>query len=196
VLLLDEPAAALDAAARTAFLDDIDHALADVETTVVHVSHRPEEAVRGADQVAVLDRGRVRQLGPPSDVFAAPADESVARIVGYHNVVPVEVRGDGVVQLSGLDVGFAVGRPTGSAMLAVWATGIDLSAAGHDSGTVCVRSVVPGPGRFEVVLDCRPQLVVHLSVDKSPPRPGDRVKLRLHPGLFTLVASDSSASGS
>ena len=129
----------------------------------------------------------MRQLGTPSDVFAAPADERVARIVGYHNVVPVEVRGEGVVQLGGLDLGFAAGQPTGSATLAVWATGIDLAAAGHQDGTASVRSVVPGPGRFEVVLDCRPQLVVHLHADASPPRPGDRVEVRLHPGLFAIV---------
>ena len=187
VLLLDEPAAALDAAARTAFLDDIDHALADVNTTVVHVSHRPEEAVRGADQVAVLDGGRVRQLGTPAEVFAGPADERVARIVGYQNLVPIEVRGDGMVHLGGQDLGVTTDQPPGPATLAVWATGIDLAPPGPEDRSARVRSVVPGPGRFEVVVDCGPRLVVHLRADAQPPRPGDRVAVRVHPGLSAIV---------
>ena len=56
LLLLDEPAAGLDAEARRAFFDDLEAALADRATTVVHVSHRAEEALRLADRVAVLTR--------------------------------------------------------------------------------------------------------------------------------------------
>ena len=56
VLLLDEPAAGLDAEARQAFLDDLEAVFADRATTVVHVSHRADEALRLADRVAVLPK--------------------------------------------------------------------------------------------------------------------------------------------
>ena len=63
LLLLDEPAAGLDAEARRAFFDDLELALSNRATTVVHVSHRAEEALRMADRIAVLSGGTVRQMG-------------------------------------------------------------------------------------------------------------------------------------
>jgi ABC-type sugar transport system ATPase subunit len=70
LLLLDEPPTGLDAEARQAFFDDLETALADRGTTVVHVSHRAEETLRLADRVAVLSAGTVRQLG---DLCGGPA---------------------------------------------------------------------------------------------------------------------------
>jgi ABC-type sulfate/molybdate transport systems ATPase subunit len=187
VLLLDEPAAALDPGARAAFLDDLDHALSDGSTTVVHVSHRPEEAVRGSDQVVVLDQGQVRQLASPTEVFRAPADERVARIMGYQNVVPATVDGDGTVRLGGQRVAVVPGENPGPAILAVWANGVEVSRAERVMATATVLTVAPGPGRWETVLDCGSRLVAHISAVAPPPRPGERVGVRLNPDLFALV---------
>ena len=187
VLLLDEPAAALDPETRAGFLDDLDHALAARGTTVVHVSHRPEEAVRGADQVAVLDDGRVRQLGSPAEVFQAPADERVARIVGYQNLIPVDVEADGGVRLHNqiLTTTNAVGP--GAATLAIWATGVQVVPPQHGDFAAIVLAVSPGPGRWEVVLDCGRQLVAHVRGDTTPPRQGEHVSMRLRPDLFIIM---------
>ena len=76
LLLLDEPAAALDAESRQAFLADVEQALDARTTTVVHVSHRPEEAFRLADRVAVLINGAIRQLGTPEALMREPAEPS------------------------------------------------------------------------------------------------------------------------
>ena len=78
LLLLDEPAAALDAEARQAFLTDVERALDASSTTVVHVSHRPEEAFRLAGRVAVLADGLIRQLATPEALLREPADATVA----------------------------------------------------------------------------------------------------------------------
>lgn len=187
VLLLDEPAAALDPEARAVFLDDLAGALADRETTVVHVSHRSEEALRGADMVAVLDSGQLRQLGPPDETFQAPADARVARIVGYHNVVPVEVRAGGTVRLANHDVAVSNTPGTGPAILAVWASGVELSPAVSGQGHACIRAVTAGAGRWEVAVDSEPNLVVHLQADATPPRPGDRVTVGLRSGMYVVL---------
>ena len=179
VLLLDEPAAALDPEGRASFLDDLDHALDGHSTTVVHVSHRPEEAVRGADQIAVLDAGTARQLGPPADVFRAPADARVARIVGYQNLLPVEIDPDGVVRLSGQRVATTT-RPieAAPATLAVWAAGVEVGPPGTDAVVATVDAVTPGPGRWEVTLACGPRIVAHVRNDQPPPRRGEQVGVR------------------
>ena len=92
LLLLDEPAAGLDAEARGAFFDDLEHALRDRAATIVHVSHRAEEALRLADSVAALTDGAIRQLSDPASIVRQPADATVARLVGYENVLPVADR--------------------------------------------------------------------------------------------------------
>ena len=101
LLLLDEPAAGLDAPSRSAFLADLATALGGGPTTVVHVSHRPAEALRGADRVVVLVDGRVRQVGTPVEVVRSPADSTVATLVGYHNVLDARVDARGDVRVNG-----------------------------------------------------------------------------------------------
>ena len=101
VLLLDEPFSALDTPTRAAITDDLAAALAETRTTTVLVTHDHDEAARLGDRVAVMIGGRIRQLGPPEEVFGAPADEEVAAFVGIETIVPAEVtgRGDGLVLL-------------------------------------------------------------------------------------------------
>ena len=91
VLFLDEPFAALDAPTREALLDDLGRLLAATETTTVLVTHDRAEALRLGDRVAVLLEGRLAQIGPPGQVFGAPADEAVARFVGVENLLPGRV---------------------------------------------------------------------------------------------------------
>jgi tungstate transport system ATP-binding protein len=101
VLLLDEPFSALDAPARAAITDDLATALAETRTTTVLVTHDHDEAARLGDRVAVMIGGRIRQIGPPEEVFGAPGDEDVAAFVGIETIVPAEVtaRGDGLAVL-------------------------------------------------------------------------------------------------
>jgi molybdopterin-binding protein len=87
VLLLDEPFAALDQPTREMLLDELAGALGETGLTTVFVTHDRSEALRLGDRVAVIVGGRVRQVGVTADVFAAPADEEVALLVGAETVV-------------------------------------------------------------------------------------------------------------
>ena len=110
LLLLDEPAAGLDAEARRAFFDDLEVALSDRASTVVHVSHRAEEALRLGDRVAVFTDGTIRQLDEPAVIVQRPADGTVARLVGYENVLPVEVDASSQVLVDGTPCGVVAAR--------------------------------------------------------------------------------------
>ena len=95
ILLLDEPFAALDPPAREALLEDLAHTLHETGTTTVFATHDRTEAQRIADRVAVLDCGRLRQIGTAEDVLRRPVDSFVAAFVGVENLLPVRLMASG-----------------------------------------------------------------------------------------------------
>jgi molybdate transport system ATP-binding protein len=88
VLLLDEPLSALDTPTRDDLRPALRRMLAGIGVPVVMVTHDRSEAITLADQLIVMDRGRVIQRGPVDEVFSRPADLQVARIVGTETVQP------------------------------------------------------------------------------------------------------------
>ena len=82
VLLLDEPFGALDARVRAELRDWLRRLHDEVHVTTVFVTHDQEEAMEVADRVAVLDQGRLEQVGAPADLYDSPASEFVHRFVG------------------------------------------------------------------------------------------------------------------
>jgi ABC-type sulfate/molybdate transport systems ATPase subunit len=187
LLLLDEPAAGLDAEARRSFLDDLAGLLADRAITVVHVSHRPDEALRLADRVMVLVDGGVRQLAEPPRLLREPSDATVARLVGYENVVAGRIDGDGRVLLAGKPCGLRSDRAPGVVTVAAWAGAVHLAPLGQGSLEATVERVAAGPGRWEVVLGGEEALRAHLPLSQPPPAAGDRRAVSLDPALATLI---------
>src|SRR5438477_2367464 len=82
VLLLDEPFGALDARVRAELREWLRRLHDEVHVTTVFVTHDQEEALELADRVAVLDHGRLEQIGAPAALYDAPASEFVLRFVG------------------------------------------------------------------------------------------------------------------
>jgi sulfate/thiosulfate transport system ATP-binding protein len=87
VLLLDEPFGALDARVRAELRDWLRRLHDEVHVTTVFVTHDQEEAMEVADQVAVMNRGRIEQLGGPRELYEHPATEFVMSFVGPVNRV-------------------------------------------------------------------------------------------------------------
>jgi ABC-type sulfate/molybdate transport systems ATPase subunit len=190
LLLLDEPAAGLDVDARRSFLDDLAALLADRSVTVVHVSHRADEALRLADRVAVLVEGAVHQLAEPSRVIREPADATVARLVGYDNVLPGRVEPGGDLLVAGAPCGLRTDRPPGEVTVAAWAAGVRLAPPGAGALEAAVDHVAAGPGHWEIVLAAdRTTLRAHLPLAEPEPAPGERHTVRLDPSLTTLVSA-------
>jgi ABC-type Fe3+/spermidine/putrescine transport system ATPase subunit len=100
VLLLDEPLSNLDAKLRVLMRMEIRQLQADLGITTIYVTHDQEEALSLSDQVVVMDRGRVLQVGRPTEIYERPATRFVAEFLGLSNFFSgtyVERRGDGVV---------------------------------------------------------------------------------------------------
>jgi putative spermidine/putrescine transport system ATP-binding protein len=87
VLLLDEPLGALDAALRQEMQVELKRIQGDVGITFVYVTHDQEEALTMSDRLAVFNRGRIEQVGPPAEVYERPANTFVAGFVGVSNLL-------------------------------------------------------------------------------------------------------------
>jgi spermidine/putrescine transport system ATP-binding protein len=91
VLLLDEPLGALDAKLRKQLQLELRAVQREVGITFVYVTHDQEEALTMSDQIAVLAEGRVEQVGPPEEIYSAPATTYVAGFLGAANIFDAEV---------------------------------------------------------------------------------------------------------
>ncbi|SFR42097.1 ABC transporter ATP-binding protein [Halogeometricum limi] len=91
VLLLDEPMSALDARLREQLRRSVKEIQQTLGVTTLYVTHDQEEALAVSDRVAVMNGGRVEQVGTPQDVYHRPETEFVATFVGDNNVFEGEV---------------------------------------------------------------------------------------------------------
>ncbi|BBY59504.1 ABC transporter ATP-binding protein [Mycolicibacterium sarraceniae] len=91
VLLLDEPLGALDAKLRKQLQLELRAVQREVEITFVYVTHDQDEALTMSDQIAVLAEGRVEQVGPPQEIYSAPATTYVAGFLGAANIFDADV---------------------------------------------------------------------------------------------------------
>ena len=91
VLLLDEPLGALDLKLRKEMQVFLKRLHAELGTTFVYVTHDQEEALAMSDRVAVMNLGRIEQIGPPREIYDRPATPFVAGFIGETNFI----RGDG-----------------------------------------------------------------------------------------------------
>jgi putative spermidine/putrescine transport system ATP-binding protein len=87
VLLLDEPLGALDLKLRQEMQIELKRIQREVGITFIYVTHDQEEALTMSDRLAVMDRGRIEQLGSPVDVYERPATEFVAGFIGVSNLI-------------------------------------------------------------------------------------------------------------
>ncbi|MGA5324120.1 ABC transporter ATP-binding protein [Streptomyces seoulensis] len=91
VLLLDEPLGALDLKLRRQMQLELKRIQTEVGITFVHVTHDQEEAMTMADTVAVMNAGRVEQLGSPAELYENPGTTFVANFLGTSNLIEAEV---------------------------------------------------------------------------------------------------------
>lgn len=101
VLFLDEPFSALDSPTRQTLIGDIASVLRETKVTTVLITHDRNEAQALADEVAVLMRGGIQQIGSPQAIFSKPADEEVARFVGVENLLKgtIAANKDGIAEI-------------------------------------------------------------------------------------------------
>jgi len=86
VLLLDEPLSALDAKLRSNLLVELDSIHDQIGITFIYVTHDQSEALSVSDRIAVMNQGKVLQIGTPFEIYETPATEFVAKFIGETNL--------------------------------------------------------------------------------------------------------------
>jgi tungstate transport system ATP-binding protein len=175
IVFLDEPFSALDPPTREALTDDLEKILRETHTTAVASTHDQTEALRLGERLAVINGGRIEQIGPAAEVMNRPANEFVACFVGVETVLPGRV-----VSLSG---GCFTAAVEGGEIAAVGQVGlgetvlccirpehVTLSPAGNPSATSArnvfagkIRTITPLGLFTRVRLDCGFELTAYVT---------------------------------
>lgn len=193
LLIMDEPLSALDKRLREQMQEEIKRIQQAVGVTVLCVTHDQTEAFVLSDRVAVMNEGRILQIGRPEDVYERPADDFVAEFLGESNLLRGHIEPD--------DDGMQVFVTEGGLRLPV-------SEAHEGDNTLLIRpervmlGASSGSGRG-VVLDCRVRSssylgnahTFHLDADGTDlqVRCGDSAAARFRTGDTTTVRIDASA---
>jgi len=118
LVLLDEPFSALDSPVRLELRAELRRLQRETGISTVLVTHDPEEAAYLADEIVVLQEGRILQAGSTEEVFSRPASPDVARLLGIRNLCRGRVLWSGTVEVSGTAVSMETGNlPTGTELL-------------------------------------------------------------------------------
>ena len=96
VLLLDEPLSNLDARLRDTMRGEISRICRERQQTAIYVTHDRQEALSMADRMAVLQNGRISQLGTPKELYDHPADRFCGAFLGDINFIPGEISGNSI----------------------------------------------------------------------------------------------------
>ncbi|GGZ47494.1 Fe(3+) ions import ATP-binding protein FbpC [Streptomyces inusitatus] len=139
LLMLDEPLGQLDRGLRERLVIELRELFGRLGTTVLAVTHDQGEAFALADRVVVMRDGRIAQAGTPLEVWRRPADEFVARFLGFDNVVAARIA-DGVADTVWGRIPVPAGSPEGARDLLVRPAGVRITAAGGDGPVYAVES--------------------------------------------------------
>ena len=211
LILCDEPLSNLDADLRERMRVEISSLVREAGATTVYITHDQAEAFALADQVGVLERGRLVQAGTPEDVYHHPATPFVARFTGLAGELRVRVAahaGDGTVTVTAEGGAFPALRPAAitlrpdaEAVLAVRPTGVRITAVTDEGRHLSGRVTdVAFRGRgYEHAIDVpgHGQLTGVFAGTRAAR--GDQVGLRLEPAgchLFPAAADPEPAPDS
>ncbi len=188
VLLLDEPLSALDAKVRVQLRDEIRRVQLEVGTTTLFVTHDQEEALAVADRVGVMNAGRLEQLAPPTELYAAPATRFVAEFVGLSNRIPAQVA-DGTAEVLGASIPVLAGSASGAGLALVRPESVTFVA--DQSGIARIQSVAfLGPvSRATATLADGTVVVAQLDTAAAADlAPGASVRVAINPTAVLVVA--------
>ena len=210
LLLLDEPLGALDLKLRRAMQIELKWIQTEVGITFVHVTHDQEEAMTMADTIAVMNEGKIEQMGSPADLYDNPRTSFVANFLGQSNLIKgsiVDASGDNkVVDIFGAKIALPAARNhahDSSVLLGIRPEKIRIQPAGTSmngnilaGGVISDASYIGVSTQYQVEMPWGQELMVfEQNDDGTPPlAKGDAVTISWEP-IFTFgLAGDQDAN--
>jgi spermidine/putrescine transport system ATP-binding protein len=210
LLLLDEPLGALDLKLRRQMQIELKWIQTEVGLTFVHVTHDQEEAMTMADTIAVMNEGKIEQMGSPAELYDDPKTTFVANFLGQSNLIKGNVSGnDGEYQVidcygtkwkvpksrnhSKSDSVLLGVRPE---KLRIYASGTSQNGNQIDGGVITDVSYIGVSTQYQVELPWKQEIMVfEQNDDGTPPLDkGDRVIVSWEPNFTFGLDGDSDVS--
>ncbi|MFD2673277.1 ABC transporter ATP-binding protein [Marinicrinis sediminis] len=198
LLLLDEPFSALDPGIRAEMRQLVRDIHQQYQITMLLVTHDREEAFELADRIAVMQEGKVLQIGSPMDVYMKPYSPEVARFIGARNVFNGELK-QGVFESESfrLDLSLIPEQPPGSVTLVIRPEQMRIS---RDPGEAVLHGEVQSTrlrqGFYELAVHCQGKTLHILQRMDADSRyeAGDQVGISLDVSELHLIASSIQGS--
>ncbi|WNZ08367.1 ABC transporter ATP-binding protein [Streptomyces sp. 11x1] len=192
LLMLDEPLGQLDRSLRERLVVELRALFGELGTTVLAVTHDQGEAFALADRVVVMRDGRIAQSGTPLEVWRRPADEFVARFLGFDNVVDATVTGQAADTAWG-KVPVPEGSPQGACGLLVRPAGVRLvDVADGLRCTVAARTFRGTHVALHLQPEGAPRLEAACAL-RDAPEPGDEVGVRFDAAEIVVLGAVPAA---
>ncbi|GGX97718.1 ABC transporter ATP-binding protein [Streptomyces minutiscleroticus] len=186
LLMLDEPLGQLDRSLRERLVVELRELFDRLGTTVLAVTHDQGEAFALADRVVVMREGRIAQSGTPLEVWQRPADEFVARFLGFENVAEGTVTGEAADTPWG-KVPVPAGSPRGPVRLLVRPAGVRLAdPADGLRCTVAARTFRGTHVAVRLQPERAPRLEAACALGDAP-EPGDTVGVAFDPAEIVVL---------
>ncbi|MGY5873022.1 MAG: ABC transporter ATP-binding protein [Candidatus Thorarchaeota archaeon] len=173
LLLLDEPLSALDPQLRERLQAEIRNIQKKVQVTTIYVTHSQDEAFAISDRVAIIDDGKIVQVGTPEELYDRPSNEFVARFLGSGNVLQGKVEqvngGQLCVGVMGVQLPVKGERKVGDTVkFSIKPEDIMVSTNPGDSpATGIVTSILPQVGSFKITIDFQDTPIIALTYDED-----------------------------
>lgn len=184
VLLLDEPLGSLDRPRREQLVQELRDLFARLGTTVLAVTHDQAEAFALGDRLALLDAGRLLQIGPVASVWERPASRRVAELLGFANLAAASAEG------GRLSTPWGPLGPAEDGVVAVLVRpeGVRLAADGPLVATVATVAFAGGHRRVRLRIEGAPHLEATVPAT-APVRAGERVRVAIDPAAVVPLGS-------
>ena len=188
--LLDEPLSRMDSATRRRVRGELRLLQEGYRVTTVYATNDQEEAMVLGDRLAVLDHGRVRQVGAPLDLYNRPSDRLVAGLLGSPPMSFIEGRiGDGGISLGSVQLASPSHLPHGAVVIGVRPEHWSFVSRGGARGRVLAVAHLGSHAFGEIEIE---SATVTVRFDAAPPARGAIVQLR--PNHFHLFSPEDGSS--
>jgi mannopine transport system ATP-binding protein len=205
LLLMDEPLGALDKKLRERMQSEIKHLQRALGATVIYVTHDQEEALTMADRIAVLNRGKLVQVGTPDELYNRPRSRFVANFIGETNFLAATLVGqtDGRGQLQLADgtmvmasAGETLAKPGDAVHISLRPEGFTVTPGTGEGLTGRVEEIIfAGATRLLTVRPThgpqdQPLITIRQAASTPPPQMGETVTLTWQPDAALFFGED------
>lgn len=143
LLLMDEPLSNLDAKLRLKMRSDIRELQKRLNITTVYVTHDQEEALAVSDRIAVLNNGKIQQIGKPHEIYLRPQNKFVANFIGSTNFLDAELTKASMVRVEGVNYPIPIDKPyVGKVIFSVRPEQIKIKKSAEQQGNMFIKGTI------------------------------------------------------